>query len=209
MTTSSHNLGKMSKEDDQRVASGPGATQLLRTVLAEGRISNDEFNILTTQPIDAIEVFTPHDHIVGQVNACGICARKQVEAISKVLNTPELLEMILLYLPPSDLLLRLEKVCTAFRSAINSSKPLLRKIFVEPDYRSSKSAPLPFLLHRRKLIQIGEHPEVVFILEVESKTGRKPFPLPCSDSLRDRLVFQPPQKNAVVNIGSSLSQKRP
>lgn len=58
----------------------------------------------------------------------------ELEAISKVLNTPELLEMILIQLPPHFIIARGSRICKGVQAAVNASPALQRHIFRAPDH---------------------------------------------------------------------------
>ena len=55
------------------------------------------------------------------------------EAMSKVLNTIELLENILYYLPAESLALRARLVCKAFKHTVENSPSIQRRMFFLPD----------------------------------------------------------------------------
>lgn len=64
---------------------------------------------------------------------------RALEAIAQALNTPELLENVLLFLSEVDLLCA-PQVCEAWRSMVERSIHLRRKLFLEPDLRDAHEA---------------------------------------------------------------------
>jgi hypothetical protein len=63
-----------------------------------------------------------------------------MEAVSRVFNTPELLEAILHFLSPRDILLKGNIVCQAFREAIKGSIHLQRRLFLVPENTNKQSS---------------------------------------------------------------------
>lgn len=59
----------------------------------------------------------------------------ELEAVSKVLNIPEILEMILPELPEPSLLFNAQSVCKEFRRTVQDSLAIQRKLFFKPDPR--------------------------------------------------------------------------
>jgi len=73
-------------------------------------------------------------------------------ATSRVLNTHELLENILLYVPPASLLCHTQRVCYLWRDIIRTSKPLQQALFFRPypqaDRKETSYKVNPLLLSR-------------------------------------------------------------
>ncbi|KAJ9624871.1 hypothetical protein H2203_004821 [Taxawa tesnikishii (nom. ined.)] len=75
-------------------------------------------------------------------------------AMSQVLDTPELLEQILTYLPPLELLV-LQRVSQLWNGTINASPELQRQLFMRPDWRLEAKAFDPW----REINRPGERPK--------------------------------------------------
>ncbi|KAK3704416.1 hypothetical protein LTR37_013839 [Vermiconidia calcicola] len=125
------------------MADSTAATTLLDELLSSGRLTTCEFDKLNAvcQKLAAEDDI----QIPGNVTLRVPCRRK-IEPVSRVLNTPELLEHILAQMLPSDLLLRAQLVCKGFRDAIDSSVRLRRLLYREPDFNRIGVEPLPYQL---------------------------------------------------------------
>ena len=117
-----------------------------------------------------------------------------MSAVVKVLETYELLETILEFLPTRDLLLA-QAVCTQFQGVVTTSHGLQQKLHLKPEYKSrstpSQLAPRFFQLlngvSRDKIYSYGE-------LRVSDVT--------VGGSWRLMYPFQPPPPAIVIRIPS-------
>jgi hypothetical protein len=74
-------------------------------------------------------------------NLCSSCPHQLSTAVGQALSIPELLELILLQLPPQDLLLNAQRVNRRFREVIAGSILLQRALFFHPAPTDSDTAP--------------------------------------------------------------------
>ncbi|KAK3722174.1 hypothetical protein LTR37_002607 [Vermiconidia calcicola] len=125
------------------MADSTAATTLLNELLSSGRITKFEFDRLNAvcQQLPAED----DSQIQGNVTL-RTPDRKRIETVSRVLNTPELLEHILVQMLTSDLLLRAQLACKTFRDAIDSSVRIRRLLHREPDFNRTRVELLPFKL---------------------------------------------------------------
>ncbi|KAF2815063.1 uncharacterized protein BDZ99DRAFT_189889 [Mytilinidion resinicola] len=151
-------------------------------------------------------------------------------ATSRVLSTTELLEHILLHLPPPSLLFA-QRICTTWRSLIQRSLPLQRALFLAPTAQPllvSSDPPYtlppvnPFLKsafaghidrHSKPMRWVtaqGEHC-IVFVVRVVSAEWPDAFKYP-EASWRQMLLTQPPVKAASVmdfsGVGLAVGPRR-
>lgn len=84
----------------------------------------------------AYESSTTSFSVPGNIAVASSGPQTQLEAVSRVLNTAELLETILLQVPFISLL-RLESTCQGFRSAIEGSIKIQRLMHRAPDHSAS------------------------------------------------------------------------
>jgi hypothetical protein len=94
--------------------------------------------------------------IPGAISLSIAEAARALLAISRVLNTLELLEAILLQLPTQDLLFNAYLTCRGFKDTIEASQKLEEKMFLRPDL-SSPLQEFPFRVYRYKLLQPATH----------------------------------------------------
>jgi hypothetical protein len=123
-------------------------------------------------------------------------------ALSRILNTPELLELILEMTSPIDLLLSCSRVCKGFYEIMNSSLRLQRRLFLAPERTNWLLLPYPPRLlsgdfatalgHAIRGLSISSYKlvvrpvDLIDVLEGDSRNARPPLNL---------LVSQPPSKH--------------
>ncbi|KAK3722179.1 hypothetical protein LTR37_002612 [Vermiconidia calcicola] len=114
---------------------------LLEMLLA-GRISSYDYDELRSSL--AAERHQHAHHLPGNVSLYGFAQYEQLEAISKVLNTSELLEQILVNLPLQTLLVGAQTACKGFKRAMDKSSAIRRQMFLLDDMKQTPGV-LPLL----------------------------------------------------------------
>ena len=124
--------------------------------------------------------------------------------VSRTFNVMELLEKILVNVPPLDLLLRVQLVCKGFKGAIGTSLPLRKVMFRAPDHSVDRTILVPFPICGRYLEEVPfESSNMVFGDKICSFSIHSPKIFNrtmCSAHPRDLLMTQPPLKQAVVRF---------
>lgn len=189
------------------------AATIVQQLLASGHISQHQSNVLQSAIHDdgnEDDIIVPGNVTVGfDVKAF----RNQLEAASRVFNTPELLENILLYSDPTELLLHIQLTCKGFYHATHTSLSLRRKLFLGPDYKQSVVTFFPFNLFS------------AFVFR-QDYTSEKPLISACPESfachitwllmefeklksynaLQNHLLTQPPLRSATVYLCGPLGR---
>lgn len=132
--------------DDVAGNSPPASLCFASKLFDDGAVTKDEYAKLQrplAQDITAgvrcrnsDETDTVTLSLPGNITVEHIFARSCLEPVWKVVNTAELLERILCYIPTEDLVLSVPRVCKGFRDAVEGSSTLLRLSFLEPDFDS-------------------------------------------------------------------------
>ncbi|KAK5127122.1 hypothetical protein LTR85_008482 [Meristemomyces frigidus] len=105
----------------------------LLTILDEGRITQEEYDSISP----TMNVNT-RPATLGSSVIIGLPPMSELEAVSRVLNTAELLESILSHLPALLLISVAPRVCKGFHRAIEASPTLQRKTFRKLDHGMRK-----------------------------------------------------------------------
>lgn len=177
---------------------------LLAEMLTNGRISQQEHDELSR----AMQQEFERDELtlVGSISLRHARATEgQLHATYKVLNTPELLERILSYLPRTRLLLHGQCVCKGFKRAIESSPMLRRKMFLASKARKNGRF-LPYEVSEPYLNYEVERSknsgEVYLSLEIlsDDKNGIERH---MKSGLRNMVIAQPAPVEVSIVIGSS------
>jgi hypothetical protein len=169
------------------------ATQLLISMLASQRITQTEFSLL-------------HSAVTSPVHAAAIDPRTYSYAYSRsaatrVLNTVELLENILLQSSTSDILLRLQLVSRSWKNTIDGSVGIARLLFRQPD----PLARWEFFPMRVKQLQTDNDYQIPYekAMTFVLKSGTRDMDrLEKSQALQQSYVSQPPleEYRLVVHI---------
>ena len=187
------------------MATKPAAKALLQDLLKRGRVSPEEFAVLSA----ALYKTNAEDRILirGNVTVSFDTAkvRDRLEAVSPVFNTVELLEQILLNTDLEDLLLRLQLVCKRFHKTINTSLPIRRQLFVEPDWNKTSITFQPLRFCGTSVqppkwnhYTAMTHP-LSYVCLVPLRTDTFQQMKECI-SLSNRLITQPPLSKAITSI---------
>lgn len=190
---------------EAEMAATVGATALLHKMRSEGRMSEDEFQVLNQglqSHCNEDRIRIPGNVII-QSNL-----RSRFEAISRVFNTAELLEHTLNYLSPEMLLRFVPLVCKGFRQITKTSLILRRKTFLEPDYKQGYVSHLPFALHGNRLhrddMRHKKTRDPGQLLSYTCNLGplslAELLELRSLDTVRDRLITQPPMQSARISV---------
>ena len=140
---------------DMKIKPTEKSAKLLRDFLLDGRLSPAEFEILHAAQATGITI---RWCAAAKIVVLGLGFKliqlfrgppAEPPAVSRVFSTPELLERILVYVPVKDLLLRAPLTCKRFHQATDTSPCLRRRLFLEPDLKCSRTAPLPSKLKAR------------------------------------------------------------
>ncbi|KAK4540779.1 hypothetical protein LTR36_008856 [Oleoguttula mirabilis] len=109
----------------------PTLAARLLAIKNEGRITREEYDLLAANlDANASTVTLPDNITIATIAHPSYSA---LEAISRVLNTAELLEQIILQLPPLVIINTAMRVCKGFNHAIEASPAIQRKIYRSPD----------------------------------------------------------------------------
>lgn len=135
-------------------------------------------------------------------------SRGELEATSRVLNTAELLEAILLFVAPSDLLLRVQLTCKGFQHATTTSLALRRKMFREPNCKRTQIAWFPFSVrgHKRAVRLPSPTRPGSIVLHIKNR-NQALANLKHHTTLRSLLIVQPPLHHASITIRSGFHRK--
>ncbi|KAK3704411.1 hypothetical protein LTR37_013834 [Vermiconidia calcicola] len=132
----------------------------------------------------------------------------EMSAAQVVMNTPELREHILLFMPHTDLL-RAQRICRDFRETISTTPALRRKLFREADKKCTYITRMPFTFFGRSLRPEyltapptdRMHYEVSFALDRKTHLRMRDYP-----SLQETLIAQPPLHTATLRVTSSKAR---
>ena len=128
----------------------------------------------------------------------------ECEAVSRVLNTIELLEEILANLPP-DQLFRIERTCKAFQAAINGCPGIRRHLFREADHKCAFTfIPVKFCGMRIHQTSSDLYGYSSWLWLDETSYDR----LRSYAGLRNLLLAQPPPLHAKIHAESVDSVRR-
>jgi len=195
----------------------PGATparQQLLTLLEHGTITKEAYDTILAElsPRGAVSKGTKSGEdsvtLEGNIIIQGP-PYTQLKVAANVFNIPELLEMILAFLPPLFLVCRASRVCKGFRNAIETSLILQRTVFRAPDPQGGRRVLLKKTRAPRfKIRESGPHCDLLM--------GQYDDKLPCllvsidkldaiehSSTLRKTLVMQPPILSARLAMHGS------
>ncbi|KAK3704410.1 hypothetical protein LTR37_013833 [Vermiconidia calcicola] len=118
---------------------------LLYEMLNAGGISVYDYDRLRSSL--AAERHQHAHHLPGNVSLYGFAKYGELEAISKVLNTSELLEQILVNLPLQTLLVGAQTTCKGFKRAIDKSPAIRREMFLLDDPKQTPGVLPLFFTH--------------------------------------------------------------
>lgn len=122
--------------------------------------------------------------------------RPKLQPVFDVLNTPELLEMVLLQSSAYDVFLRLSLVCKGFRNTMRTSLKLQQKLFMAPTNPSVPTMtpfPLPGLKANTRYVVEPYHRPSIQVHDVGM-----PLEQFNAASVRAMLVVQPPAQKLEV-----------
>ncbi|KAK3704414.1 hypothetical protein LTR37_013837 [Vermiconidia calcicola] len=148
--------------------------------------------------------------IPAYVSLSRTTSTSELQAISRVLNTAELFEAILIMLPVLDLRLRVPLTCKAFRNAFYASPTIRQYVWQSPVYLSSLHA-FPFAIHGNR-IHAGYKPDYelrsnlqgleYIVLNIPLARIRQA--MKASTSLQKSFLVQPPVNHFIaIKYGSS------
>ncbi|KAK5127114.1 hypothetical protein LTR85_008474 [Meristemomyces frigidus] len=155
----------------------PACLRHLDGMLKDARISVQDYNVLMTlymRDLYSVRNRTEDPMSITEADSITVSQTinpRELRAISRVLNTAELLEMILVHLPATDLLHSVPLACKGFQAATLSSLTIKRHLFRAPDLTATpQMLPLDlcgFRLHNRELNEntmlVGEKKKVLDI----------------------------------------------
>jgi hypothetical protein len=164
----------------------PKSLLRLSRLASEGRISSDEYATLMKEILEDFDKAPPNYLKIlvpgRNVTITRTTDARELRAVSRVFNTPELLEAILVKLVPkypgyshyyaTDLVLRASLTCRGFKDAIDNSPEIGRELFKKAD--THYSLPLrhfPFAIHHRRIFEPISHVECEAISNFESCGG--------------------------------------
>ena len=186
------------------VTSIPLTLIYINRLLRSGKISDQDYEMLKgllRTDLSALAIIIP-----GHVNLIDTTCSRRSKAISRVFNTPELLEAILIHLPFLDLLLRVILTCKAFRNVIDHSPALQRILFRLPDLKALPARPFPLestfglfsACPGKPIFEVSIYYEGYHGLRILVKSSffRDRCDIPAA--LRKTYVRQPPFKHIVI-----------
>lgn len=177
----------------------------LLTLLSKGRITRKDYDTILTDFLLATSAHRPaaariDAHIPNNVTI------RAFNAVHQVFNTAELLELVLSFLPPNQIIATAPRVCRGWRDAIETSLLLHRLAFRGAD----SDTPFTCLggLNRKKsgIKSIttaypqnpGQQPQAQVTISIDPETLATA--LACSPSMAATLVCQPPAKRGTVTM---------
>ena len=133
-----------------RIQSQSSAARQLLALLQVGRINRAEYDIISarlvkdrSQHSTFLTTHTGRESLIVNNITLASPTYDELTPTSRVLNIAELLEEILSFLPPRFLISTIPRVSRGFSNTLESSKPLRRKMFREPDHTPGVTTLLP------------------------------------------------------------------
>ena len=181
--------------ETQGVSVSPGE-RLARDLFTTGRISATEFGVLRAGHVRELHTSI----LLGRVILQPSDTAPGLEAASRVLNTAELLEHVLSFLPPVSQL-RARRVCKEFSHAITTSPTLQRVAFSRPQPQLEPGSVPPFGIRGVHVspTQTRGAPGVLLVIDLNGISRRRFKDLRRSPTLRRVLIAQPPPVSATVS----------
>lgn len=177
--------------------------QLLDGMLAAGKVTQEAYGLLQGS-LQSTTQEAGHS-IPGNVTLRSPSVG-ELEALSKVLNTPELLEHILRSLTPQDLLLRAQVASKAFKHAIDTSPSIRRKMFRDADRAATEHVSLPYQVRGAAGQYVDQDLLQFRIFEADAAVSYFPLTLAkckrllAQPSLCGLQLLQPPPQQVTVEV---------
>ena len=188
------------------MAESLGSTSYLSRMLQDGRISQIDYDHL--RALLKQERHQHEEHVPGNVTLHAVFKRADLESASRVFNTPESLEHLLVHVPATDLQLRTQLVRKEFRHAIEASPNIRRRMFLEPDNRPGlQPALMPYKIARWFGSEHRSYMQSFWLQftcdSVANGSMRQKWPI-----LRRFFLTQPPCEQIALDVDCTTIERR-